>query len=184
MGTSAATVKGHAAPRVAPDRVAALYAAHGPAVLAYACRRTDPDTAQDVLGEVFLVVARRPEDVPGDALPWLYGVAGNVLRNEARAARRRAALAARAAREPVAFVHPPALPDRPLGRALATLGAADREALLLTAWEGLDTARAAHAVGCSRATFLVRLHRARRRLAAALAAQDGPTTTGDDHATR
>ena len=44
----------------------------------------------------------------------------------------------------------------------------DREALLLTAWEGLSPERAARAAGCSRATFHVRLHRARKRLAHAL----------------
>ncbi|HEX6027306.1 MAG TPA: sigma factor-like helix-turn-helix DNA-binding protein, partial [Solirubrobacter sp.] len=52
--------------------------------------------------------------------------------------------------------------------ALAMLKPIDREALLLTAWEGLTPERAAVAAGCSRATFDVRLHRARRRLADAL----------------
>jgi len=61
--------------------------------------------------------------------------------------------------------------DVGLLRALATLRPIDREALLLTAWEDLDPARAARAAGCSRATFNVRLHRARRRLARALQAQ-------------
>jgi RNA polymerase sigma-70 factor (ECF subfamily) len=52
------------------------------------------------------------------------------------------------------------------------LSDADREALLLTAWEGLDARQAAAAVGCSTGTFTVRLHRARRRLEQALAAAD------------
>jgi RNA polymerase sigma-70 factor (ECF subfamily) len=51
-----------------------------------------------------------------------------------------------------------------VGRALDRLLPAEREALLLVAWERLDIARAAAAAGCSRATFSVRLHRARRRL--------------------
>ena len=42
------------------------------------------------------------------------------------------------------------------------------------AWEGLEPEQAARAAGCSRATFAVRLHRARRRLAAALDQQHSP----------
>ncbi|HEX6027222.1 MAG TPA: sigma factor-like helix-turn-helix DNA-binding protein [Solirubrobacter sp.] len=59
-------------------------------------------------------------------------------------------------------------PDPRLRDALAMLKPIDREALRLTAWEGLSAERAATAAGCSRATFDVRLHRARRRLADAL----------------
>jgi RNA polymerase sigma-70 factor, ECF subfamily len=46
--------------------------------------------------------------------------------------------------------------------------------LLLVAWEGLEPARAAAALECSRATLAVRLHRVRRRLAAALEEIDPP----------
>jgi RNA polymerase sigma-70 factor (ECF subfamily) len=53
--------------------------------------------------------------------------------------------------------------------ALARLSDRDREILLLVAWEDLDPASAASALGCSRATFAVRLHRARRRLGTAIA---------------
>jgi len=67
--------------------------------------------------------------------------------------------------------------------ALAGLRERDREVLLLVAWEGLEPARAAAALECSRAAFAVRLHRARRRLAAALerAEQAGsPHTTSTE----
>lgn len=53
--------------------------------------------------------------------------------------------------------------------AFAQLSEMDREALRLVGWEGLDARGAARAAGCSRAAFLVRLHRARRRLGARLA---------------
>jgi DNA-directed RNA polymerase specialized sigma24 family protein len=49
-------------------------------------------------------------------------------------------------------------------RALATLSQRDREALVLIAWLDLSAKDAAVVVGCLPATFLVRLHRARRRL--------------------
>ena len=61
--------------------------------------------------------------------------------------------------------------DGELLAALARLGPRDREALLLAAWEGLQGAELAAALGCSAAAAKVRLHRARRRLAAEL---DGP----------
>src|SRR5215207_11192993 len=148
------------------EQFVALYEAHGAAVLAYARRRLVADEAEDVLAETFLVAWRRRREVPTDALPWLYAVAGNVLRNRHRAARRRVALHARMASQPVAAED---TPDPKLREALEQLKPIDREALLLTAWEGLTPDRAARAAGCSRATFHVRLHRARGRLADALA---------------
>jgi RNA polymerase sigma-70 factor, ECF subfamily len=80
-----------------------------------------------------------------------------------RAANRRRALASRIAIE----AHPcasAATGDHQILEALAALRESDREALLLCAWEGLSTKEAAAVVGCSAATFAVRLHRARGRL--------------------
>jgi RNA polymerase sigma factor (sigma-70 family) len=62
--------------------------------------------------------------------------------------------------------------DDTVPRALARLGEQDRELLLLSAWEGLDQTEVAEALGLRRGTLAVRLHRARRRFAEALAAQD------------
>jgi len=61
-----------------------------------------------------------------------------------------------------------------LRSALARLSEQDREALMLVAWHGLSGARAARAAGCSRSAFGVRLHRARRRLAAQLRTDQNP----------
>jgi RNA polymerase sigma-70 factor (ECF subfamily) len=112
--------------------------------------------------------------MPTEPLPWLYGIARRVLANEQRAANRRLALITRMAAQPA----PPdgsAAPDRDILEALAALREIDREALLLTAWEGLSAREAATVVGCSATAFAVRLHRARRRLARVvieLAAED------------
>jgi RNA polymerase sigma-70 factor, ECF subfamily len=65
--------------------------------------------------------------------------------------------------------------------ALATLRPDDQEALRLTEWEQLDIAAAAQVMGCSAATFRVRLHRARRRFAGALG-QDGEPGDSDPDA--
>jgi RNA polymerase sigma-70 factor (ECF subfamily) len=74
---------------------------------------------------------------------------------------RRVALIARLT---AAAPEPPALADGELRVALARLAPADREALLLTAWEGLDASAAAQAMNCSLAAFQSRLRRARQRL--------------------
>src|SRR5215467_1990764 len=68
-----------------------LYQGQYEAVLRYALRRTDPETARDVVAEAFLVAWRRLDAVPadqGEARPWLYGVARRVLANAERSRRR------------------------------------------------------------------------------------------------
>jgi RNA polymerase sigma factor (sigma-70 family) len=158
------------------ERFEGLFRANYPAVRAYALRRSSPETAQDVVAETFLVAWRRLEDVPADALPWLYGVARRVLANQRRTADRSDALAERvAASEPQPAGGDPghsAGEAEILHVALARLPEPSREALMLVAWHGLSGARAARAAGCSRAAFKVRLHRARARLAVELEALD------------
>ena len=110
--------------------------------------------------------------MPTEPLPWLYGIARGVLANEMRAANRRGALASRIATEPHPR-DPTATGDHHIIEALAALRESDREALLLCAWEGLSIKEAAVVVGCSAATFTVRVHRARRRLSRALGEIEG-----------
>jgi RNA polymerase sigma-70 factor (ECF subfamily) len=57
-----------------------------------------------------------------------------------------------------------------LRTALANLAEPDQEVLRLVGWEELTVAEAATVLGCTRTAAAVRLHRARRRLAAAMAA--------------
>ncbi|WP_278235563.1 sigma-70 family RNA polymerase sigma factor [Isoptericola sp. AK164] len=172
------------AARVPPDdaaaaRLAAVWDDHAVRVQAYLLRHTDPDTAQDLLSETFLVAWRRLEDVPDDALPWLLVVARNLRRNALRAQVRRRELDAELTRLEAAA---PAVDSAPetltaerdaLLRGLASLTEREREAILLVAWDGLSAAQAADVAECSTAALHVRLHRARRRLAAAV---DDPGT--------
>lgn len=151
-------------------RFESLYDRHLPAVLGYALRRMPADAVEDLVGETFLVAWRRLDDVPDDAVPWLLAVAHKQLANQRRATRRRLALAERlaherqpASRDPIDDLDPR------VETALAGLSDTEREALLLVAWDGLDRGQAAAVVGCSRATFRVRLHRARRHVQDALA---------------
>lgn len=158
----------------APALFEALYGDCYAPVRAYALRRADPDTAQDVVAETFLTAWRRLDDIPDAPLPWLYGVARRTLANARRTQTRAQALVERAAAAPL----PPGddaaerLGEAELIRAaLVRLSERDREALMLVAWEDLEPADAARAAGCSRPTFAVRLHRARGRLTNALVAE-------------
>jgi RNA polymerase sigma factor (sigma-70 family) len=151
------------------------------AVRAYALRRAPGDIAQDVVADTFLVAWRRLDDVPDDALPWLFGVARGVLANQRRSAKRSSALERRLATAAAgAGSRDPgeAVGDAEIVRAaLGCLSDRDREALMLVAWHGLSGARAARAAGCTRPAFAVRLHRARARLAAELEALERPAGT-------
>jgi RNA polymerase sigma-70 factor, ECF subfamily len=160
------------------ERFEGLFRENYTAVRAYALRRAPRDVAQDVAAETFLVAWRRLDDVPDDALPWLYGVARRVLANTRRSADRSAAPSRRLAADaaPAGRGDPgeSAGEGEVLRAALARLSERDREALMLVAWHGLSGARAARAAGCTRAAFAVRLHRARSRLAAQLASLEVP----------
>jgi len=161
------------------ERFEDLYAQHAAAVTGYALRRTEPARAEDVVAEVFLVAWRRLQDVPHEPRPWLFGVARRVLANERRRVARHDALVdslvvpagARAD-----FADDTGMAGGTLGAALALLSDTDREALLLTAWEGLNHRQAARVLSVREATFTVRLHRAKRRLARALECRQ-PTAT-------
>jgi RNA polymerase sigma-70 factor (ECF subfamily) len=150
-----------------------VYERHAHAVKAYVCRRADAATADDVLAEVFLVCWRRFEELPPDPLPWLLAVARRVLSTQRRSQRRRSALidrlAQNAAEPPDVYV---SVEDGALAGALARLREADRELLLLIAWDGLTPAQAAVVLGAKPATVRARLLRARRRLDRALALED------------
>jgi RNA polymerase sigma-70 factor (ECF subfamily) len=146
----------------------ALFLRHHDDVLRYFVRRLDIRAdAADLVAETFLVAWRRADDVPrGGALPWLYGVARRVLANHRRGETRRHGLADRLRDDlrtlPVEVET--ALEGQHAAEVFRQLPDADRELLSLVAWEGLDTGQLAAALGCSRSTAAVRLHRARRRL--------------------
>jgi len=148
---------------------------HGP-VRAYASRRA-PDDADDIVADVFAVAWRKREGVPDNALPWLYAVAAREMLHTFRAHDRRDRLSARL-QITTSLVHPdPAEQiagrldaEAPVTRALALLSEPDAEVLRLWAWEQLEPAEIATALGISSVASRVRLHRARRRLESILLA--------------
>jgi RNA polymerase sigma-70 factor (ECF subfamily) len=110
----------------------------------YARRRIDHGSAGDVLSEVFVIASQRLDEVPSEPLPWLLACARWTLLNHRRAARRRLRLVERLRAE-VSDPSPQVEieQDPSLEAALAALSEPDREALLLTAWEGLSAEQAA-----------------------------------------
>ncbi len=128
--------------------------------------------------EVFLVAWRQLPDVPELPLPWLLGVARNLLRQQAGAGRRRRLLTDRimalaSAEDTTAWDAGEHVVERESAlQALTSLSERDIEALTLVTWHGLDAGEAAAVAGCSPRAFTVRLHRARRRLAEALRSAD------------
>jgi RNA polymerase sigma-70 factor (ECF subfamily) len=139
-------------------------------VRAYALRRLrEVQDAEDVVAETFAIAWRRIGEVPPDALPWLYATARLVLANHRRSAGRRSALVDAVVSQAAVVSDAPAESyESGVLEALAGLSAADQEALLLVAWEGLSHRQAAEAVGCSVPAFAARHRRARRRLARAI----------------
>jgi RNA polymerase sigma-70 factor (ECF subfamily) len=154
-----------------------LYTRMHPRVLAYARRRVRYDQAVEVTDETFLIAWRRREDLPAAVLPWLLVTARNLIAEQVRKGDRQDVLALELARCAQVAPHQGAdavvVERMTVLTALAQLGDKEREALILTVWDGLPHRQAAAVAGCSSVAFAVRLHRARRRLAAALEELDG-----------
>ncbi|WP_019067169.1 RNA polymerase sigma factor [Streptomyces hokutonensis] len=159
-----------------PDAFGQLFDEHASVVHRHAVRMTgDRGTADDIVSLTFLEAWRLRERVlPGDdsLRPWLLGIATNVTRNTARAARRHQAALVR-------IPPPDPVPDfadevtrrmadteelAAAQRALRRLRRGEREAFTLCVWEGLDAATAAAALGVAVGTVRSRLSRARKRL--------------------
>lgn len=159
-------------------RFAGLYDRYYRNILRYTLLHAEPGSAEDVTSEVFLIAWRQLPAVPEPSLPWLLGVARNLLRRQADAGRRRRLLADRIAvltteADVVAWDAGEHVVERAAAvEALTSLAERDVETLTLVTWHGLDVRAAAAVVGCSPRAFTVRLHRARRRLAEAIRATD------------
>ncbi|GII52647.1 DNA-directed RNA polymerase sigma-70 factor [Planotetraspora thailandica] len=164
----------------ASARFTEMYAAHHAQVYAYAVSRAGRRLADDVVSETFLVAWRRLSAMPPAPLPWLLVVARNVMHGRYRDEVRQASLAdeLRAWVDEVDADVADGVAERSsVLAALAQLAESDRELLTLVAWHGLSNRDAARVVGCSVATFFVRLHRARKRLEQALTDVDETEST-------
>jgi RNA polymerase sigma-70 factor (ECF subfamily) len=170
-----------AAARTDADAFRALYDRHAARIHAGLLRQTrDPEAAHDLTAETFaqawLVRARFRDESGGSALPWLLGIARNVLLTSVR----RRALEQRACerlglRERLdgaggSAVEPVDAWLDGLDDLLAELPAAQREAVRLRFAEDRDYAGVAAALGTTEQNARVRVHRALRTLRARLTA--------------
>jgi RNA polymerase sigma-70 factor, ECF subfamily len=138
-------------------------------LVAYARRRVASwSDADDLVGEVYATAWRRRDefDPTVSPLPWLYGIAGNVVRNQRRSNQRQLKLVDHLGAQPEGptSADPAERPGTDLRVALAQLSFDDQEVLRLIAWEGLSHSEAGEALGCSTNAVGIRIHRARQRL--------------------
>ena len=147
----------------------------------------DHERARDLAQDAF-VRALQADPVPDDPRAWLFTVAGNLARDDARTAIRR--------REKLTLIRVEAEdsadvpgPDQDLAarerrakvrQALQALSERDREALLLCD-AGLSYAEIAVATGLSPGAVGTTLSRARRKLAAAYDASEGDEESSVAH---
>jgi RNA polymerase sigma-70 factor (ECF subfamily) len=109
------------------ERSTAMYDACRQRVWAYVVSHAGRQVADEVVSETFVIAWRRLDDVPKPPLPWLLGVARNVLRDDIRAQVRRELFAAeqRAWTEPDVAEH--VAERQTVLRAMAALPEEDRE---------------------------------------------------------
>jgi RNA polymerase sigma-70 factor, ECF subfamily len=157
------------------DAFGLLFERHVRTVYNYCFRRTgDWSQAEELTAIVFLEAWRRRREIQlerEDALPWLLGVATNLVRNLRRTHRRHRSAIERLPRERVADFAidiDERLDDerqmRAVLRALGKLPRGDQDVLALCVWEGLSYEAAALALDIPVGTVRSRLSRARARL--------------------
>jgi RNA polymerase sigma factor (sigma-70 family) len=158
-----------------PDAFGVLFERHGQAVYNYLFRRTaDWALAEDLTSVVFLESWRKRDQVRLEndlALPWLLGVATNVLRNRRRAQWRYRAALERSPRErgvDFAADSDARLDDerrmRAVLRSLRSLPKREQDVVALCLFGDLSYDEAATALGVPVGTVRSRLSRARARM--------------------
>jgi RNA polymerase sigma factor (sigma-70 family) len=157
-----------------PEVFTVIFDRHYRAVYGYLARRVGRAIADDLAAETFILAFERRSAYRPDAeraLPWLLGIAVNLLAHHRRSEARQLRALAAARPEAGSDAEPTdgSLPRR-LVAALEQLDDHDREALLLYAWAELKYAEIADVLGIPVGTVRSRLSRARRKLRDALAA--------------
>lgn len=149
-----------------------VYAACVRPVLAYCLRRTSEAEAHDAAAEVFAIAWRRRSELPSgsETLPWLLGVAANVLRNQSRSIRRARNLAGKLGSQRERMQAGPEAQVvlrteyEDVQRAVESLKPGYREVLKLVEWDEIPREVVAEMLNVSRAAIDQRLHRAYKQL--------------------
>ena len=146
------------------ERLELLFTVHAVQVSNYMRRRVSRvEDVEDLTAEVFLVAARRIQDIPlGHELAWLYLTSRNVLSNWRR---RSVPVPSEGITLDVALQNVPALERVEFLEAWGSLREEEKEVLRLAAWEGLSGEELGVALGISSGGAASALSRARRKLA-------------------
>jgi RNA polymerase sigma-70 factor (ECF subfamily) len=172
-----------------PADLAGLFDRYGAHLLRYCARRVGPDHAEDVVADTFLTAHanfRLFDPARSGPLPWLYGIATNLLRRHGReevhayrALARASVLKDRGGEEwDRAAERVDAYRARGrLAKALASLSRRQRDVLLLFAVAQLEYDEIAVALDMPVGTVRSTLHRARAKVRTALGAN--PVRGGD-----
>jgi RNA polymerase sigma-70 factor (ECF subfamily) len=158
------------------ERFELIFDRHAPSIHRYLRRRLGESLAAELTAETFTRAFRARDSFDTrqtSALPWLLGIAANLIKMQLRSdERRRRAYRRfdpRATESATTSDVNERLDARALGPALAAaltdLTHDEREVLLLNAWAGLSPAEIAHALSVSGAMVRKRLHRARTKAA-------------------
>jgi RNA polymerase sigma-70 factor (ECF subfamily) len=169
------------------DNLEHLYQTMFPAVVRFLYRKVwDQDRAEDLAQEVFIRAMAHNPDKPR---AWIFAVAANLARDEARAAIRRKRHLTLLTNDPVTLASPSVSADEEVERdeqmaqvqeALDALSQRDREVLLL--WDaGLSYQEIAAQTGLAVGAIGTTLARARRRL---VEAYDRKESSEDSRAAR
>ncbi|MFE9691616.1 RNA polymerase sigma factor [Micromonospora sp. NPDC005806] len=156
-----------------------LYDRYAAQLYRYAYRRVGPELAEDVVADTFLAAFRRRSSYDlarTDARPWFFGILTREIARHRRSEEARWRAVGRAGTDDVAEGFADRIvasvtarsTRRPLAEALRRLSPGDRDVLLLVAWGDLSYEEVAETLHIKIGTVRSRLHRARRKLRAAL----------------
>lgn len=151
---------------MSPEEFTSLYRVHLPQISKYLVRRCESQVVEELASSVFEIAWKKQAQAPaGFELAWLYRIAGFVVSNHRRAAQSEQNFLAKF--RPADFAPSPediALADLGLSAAWKKLTPFEREAIALSAFEGLSNQDAAKVLEISPNAFTQRLAKARARL--------------------
>jgi RNA polymerase sigma-70 factor (ECF subfamily) len=153
---------------MSPEEFTHLYRDFLPQISGYLVRRSDRSEVEELASRVFEIAWRKRAQAPkGFELAWLFRIAGFVVANHRRSIRSEQNFLQRF--KPNDFAPSPediAVSDLGLAEAWKKLSSFEREAISLTAFEGLSNQDAAKVLEISPNAFTQRLAKARKHLKA------------------
>jgi RNA polymerase sigma-70 factor, ECF subfamily len=174
--------------RSEPEAFVAVFDRHFDTIHRYVHRRLGRDLADELASETFTQAYRRRWSYDArfeSALPWLYGIAANLVRRHRRTEVRRLRAYAKTGVDQAVELDEARILDRvdadrrgaALAAGLGSLSAHDRETLTLVAFADLSYEEVGRALGIPAGTVASRMNRVRRELSSRLI-EDLPSQEG------